>query len=58
MPYTKIGDAVPEQCNNDDFWIAAKSAVRLIHKDIHLDDFLPEAVCVIGPELCRPVTWP
>ena len=57
-PYTKIGDAVPEQCDNDDFWIAAESAVRSIHKDIRLDDFPPEAVGVIGPELCGPVAWP
>ena len=57
-PYTKIGDAVPEQCDNDDSWIAAESTVRLIHKDICLDDFPPEVVGVIGLELCGPVAWP
>ena len=57
-PYTKIGGAVPEQCDNDDFWIAVESAVRSIHKDIRLDDFPPEAVGVIWPELCGPVAWP
>ena len=58
MSYTKIGDAVPEKCNNDNFWIASESAVRSIHKDICLDDFPPGAVGVIGPEICGPIAWP
>ena len=58
MPYTKVGNAIPEQWNYDNLWISAEGTVKSIHKEIRLADFPPEAVNIIGLEICRPVAYP
>lgn len=56
-PFTQPGDAVPDPCDLDDWWVLAEQGVMAISPSVDLSDFPPEGIENVGKLLLGPVAW-